>query len=163
MAQLKYKEDLFTVSAGDTVLDTLLANNHEIPNNCRAGACQSCLMQVTKGQVPSKSQKGLKDSHKVKGLFLACSCVPEEDIEIELPNNEQLRTTATVSAITPLSNDVIELKIITKTPFEYVAGQYVTLWKDEKLGRSYSIANSPTSDHELNFHIQLIANGQFTT
>ncbi len=162
MTQLKFNDEIFTVSAGSTVLDTLLEQGHEIPNNCRAGACQSCIMQVTNGTVPEKSQKGLKDSHKAKGLFLACSCKPEEDIEIELPDAEQLRIAATVSEINKLSTDVIELKIKTTESFEYDAGQFVTLWKDEQLGRSYSLASLPEADGTLSFHIRLISNGQFS-
>lgn len=162
MAQLKYKDNVFNVSAGSTVLDTLLEQGHEIPNNCRAGACQSCIMQVTKGAVPEKSQKGLKDSHKAKGLFLACSCEPEEDIDIQLADSEQLRIPATVREINKLSADVIELKIKTTKPFEYSAGQYVTLWKDENLNRSYSLASQPEDGADLSFHIRLISNGKFS-
>jgi len=162
MAQLKFKDDVFTVSAGSTVLDTLLEQGHEIPNNCRAGACQSCIMQVTKGTVPEKSQKGLKDSHKAKGFFLACSCEPEEDIDIQLADAEQLKISATVSEINQLSADVIELKIKTTEPYEYHAGQYVTLWKDEHLGRSYSLASLPEDSGDLIFHIRLIAEGKFS-
>lgn len=162
MAQLKFKNDIFTVSAGNTVLDTLLEQGQEIPNSCRAGACQSCIMQVTKGTVPEKSQKGLKDSQKAKGFFLACSCEPEENIDIQLADTEQLRITATVSEINKLSDDVIELKIKTTDPFEYRAGQYVTLWKDEALGRSYSLASLPKDGEDLSFHIRLVPDGQLS-
>jgi len=122
MAQLKFKDDIFTVSAGNSVLDTLLDQGHEFPNNCRAGACQSCIMQVTKGSVPEKAQKGLKDSHKAKGLFLACSCMPEEDLHVQLPDIQQLRVSATVAGINQLSVDVIELKIKTTESYDYYAG-----------------------------------------
>lgn len=162
MAQLKFKDDIFTVSAGSTVLDTLLEQGHEIPNNCRAGACHSCIMQVTKGVVPEKSQKGLKDSQKEQGFFLACSCEPEDDIDIQLADAEQLRVSATVSEINKLSSDVIELKIKTTEPYQYHAGQYVTLWKDEHLGRSYSLASLPKDGGDLSFHIRLIPDGQFS-
>lgn len=162
MVQLKYKDDIFTVSANSSVLDTLLEQGHEIPNNCRAGACQSCIMQLTKGTVPEKAQKGLNDSHKAKGLFLACSCIPEEYIEIELANTEQLRVHATVSEINTLSTDVVELIIKTTDTFTYHAGQYVTLWKDELLGRSYSLTNLPEKDGVLSFHIRLIPEGKFS-
>lgn len=162
MTQLKFKDSVFTVSQGSTVLDTLLERGHDIPNNCRAGACQSCIMQVTKGKVPEQAQKGLKDSHKAKGYFLACSCKPEEDIDIELADSEQLRVAAKVVEINKLSADVLELKIKTTEPFDYNAGQYVTLWKDEHLGRSYSIANLPKDDGALDFHIRLIPNGKFS-
>jgi CDP-4-dehydro-6-deoxyglucose reductase len=162
VTQLKYKDEVFPVSAGSSVLDTLLENAHEIPNNCRAGACQSCLMQVTNGKVPEQSQKGLKDSHKAKGFFLACSCVPEEDIEIQLPDANQLRIPATVNQVTLLSDDVIELDIQTTESFEYHAGQYVTLWRDDSLGRSYSLASLPQKNGKLIFHIKLIPNGEFS-
>jgi NAD(P)H-flavin reductase/ferredoxin len=162
MTQIKFKNDVFTVSAGNTVLDTLLEHGHEIPNNCRAGACQSCLMQVTKGNVPEQSQKGLKDSYKAKGLFLACSCEPEEDIEIHFADSEQSKIPATVSQISELSADVIELKIKTTEPYEYHAGQYVTLWRDDSLGRCYSLASLPQKSETLNFHIRLIPNGMFS-
>lgn len=162
MAQLKFKDDIFTVSAGSSVLDTLLEQGHEIPNNCRAGACQSCIMQVTKGTVPEKSQKGLKDSHKAKGFFLACSCEPVDDIDIQLPDAQQLRIPASVSEINKLSAEVVELKIKTTEPYQYNAGQYVTLWKDEKLGRSYSLASLPEGGGDLIFHIRLMHEGKFS-
>jgi len=162
MTQLKFKDDVFTVSAGDTVLDTLLEQGHIIPNNCQAGACQSCIMQVTRGKVPEISQKGLKDSQKAKGFFLACSCSPKEDIDIQLIDTEQLRFSARVSEISKLSADVIELKIKMADAFEYYAGQYVTLWKDDYLGRSYSIASIPEKGEELCFHIRQVQNGQFS-
>ncbi len=162
MAQLKFKSNIFTVSAGSTVLDTLLEQGHEIPNNCRAGACLSCVMQVTEGKVPEKSQKGLKDSQKAKGYFLACSCEPDENIDIQLVDTNQLRVDASVKEINKLSIDVIELKVSTNKPFKYNAGQYVTLWKDNVLGRSYSLANLPEDNGDLCFHIRKIPNGKFS-
>jgi CDP-4-dehydro-6-deoxyglucose reductase, E3 len=159
MAQLKYKDEIYTVPAGHDVLDTLLEQGCDIPNNCRAGACQSCMMQVTKGHVPERAQKGLKDSHRAKGYFLACSCIPEEDIDVCLPDADQLRVSATVSQIESLSDEVMELKIKTAEPYEYHAGQYVTLWRDEHSGRCYSLASVPLVDETLNFQIKLIPDG----
>jgi len=159
MAQLKFENKIYTVPSGQSVLDILLEHGHEIPNNCRAGACQSCLMQVTEGKVPEQAQKGLKDSHRAKGFFLACSCLPEEDINICLPDANQIRVSATVSQIESLSDDVMELKIKTSEPYNYHAGQFVTLWRDEHSGRCYSLASLPQSDDTLHFHIKLIPNG----
>jgi len=163
MAQLKYNDDVFVVSEGSSVLETLLDNGHAIPNNCRAGACQSCLMQVTKGVLPEAAQKGLKDSYKVKGFFLACCCKPEEDLDICLPDASQVRVEATVSQKNKLTDDVLELKLMTSEPFEYYSGQFVTLWRDDTLGRSYSLASLPQEEQELVFHIRLIAGGAFTS
>lgn len=162
MTQIKFNDEIFSVSSGNTVLDTLLENGKNIPNSCRAGACQSCLMQVTKGNVPEQAQKGLKDSHKAAGLFLACSCEPTENIDIQLPNSKKLTTTATVAKLKKLSSDVIELNLKISEPISYNAGQYVTLWKDEKVARSYSIANPPMPNKDINFHIRHISGGQFS-
>ncbi len=163
MAQLKYKDSIYPVTTGSSVLETLLEHGQAIPNNCRAGACHSCLMQATSGNVPDAAQKGLKDSHKARDFFLACVCKPEEDMEVCLPDIEQLKFPAKVSQITKLSNDVVELKIKTQQPVDYFAGQFVTLWRDDELGRNYSLASLPGVDDELIFHIRLIPNGQFTS
>ena len=163
MAQVKFNGTVYKVSQGQTVLDTLLENQQDIANSCRAGACQSCLMQVTKGVVPEASQNGLKDSYKAKGYFLACSCKPEEDIDVCLPDTEQLRVEASVSQLNMLADDVVELKLKTSRPFEYFSGQYVTLWRDKRLGRSYSLASLPGVDEDLIFHIKLIPGGAFSS
>ena len=162
MARLKYKDDVLNVS-GRSVLETLLEHGHAIPNNCRAGACQSCLMQVTRGSVPEQAQLGLKDSHKAKGFFLACRCQPEEDIDVCLPDAEQLRIPSTVSHINKLSDDVVELKLTPSQPFAYHAGQYVTLWRDEHLGRCFSLASLPGMDEAIAFHIKIISDGVFSS
>jgi len=162
MTQLKYNDTLFTVSKGASVLETLLEHGQEIPNSCRAGACHTCLMQATNGKVPDTAQNGLKDSHKVKGFFLACVCKPDEDLEVCLPDVEKLKISATVSQITKLSEDVIELKVKPSEPIDYYAGQFVTLWRDDALGRNYSLASLPHTDEDLTFHIRLIKDGQFT-
>src|SRR5476649_529358 len=41
---------VFKVRAGDVLLDGALANGVEIPHDCRAGTCGTCLVQVKKGQ-----------------------------------------------------------------------------------------------------------------
>jgi CDP-4-dehydro-6-deoxyglucose reductase, E3 len=40
----------FRVRAGDILLDGALANGVEIPHDCRAGTCGTCMVQVVKGQ-----------------------------------------------------------------------------------------------------------------
>lgn len=162
MAQLKFKDQIIEVSAGTSVLETLLDHGQDIPNSCRAGACQSCVMQVTRGSIPEQAQRGLKESHKARGLFLACSCHPEEDIDICLPDADQLTIPARVHKVIKLSDDIIELQIRTAEIFDFHAGQYVTLWRNEHLARSYSLVSIPQSDNVLRFHIKRIPDGEFS-
>lgn len=143
-------------------MDTLLSNGHEVPNSCRAGACQSCLMQATSGAVPGQAQVGLKDTLRAQGYFLACRCQPEGDLAVRLPAPEDVRTAATVSGLERLAEHVLRLRLKPGAPFTYRAGQYATLWRNKAIGRSYSLASVPGQDEELEFHIKIIPGGRFS-
>lgn len=162
MPQLKFKDQTYALNAGDSVLDTLLAQGEEIPNSCRVGVCQSCLIQVTEGEVPANAQLGLKDTLAAQGYALACQCRPQTDIAVSLPDGDTLRLDVEVSGLERLCEDVMALRLRSETPFDYRAGQYVTLWKDAQLGRSYSLASVPGLDEELIFHIKRLPGGRFS-
>ena len=77
MTDILFNGQTIRVKIGQTVLSALLEQGHNIPNSCRAGVCQSCLIQATEGDVPPEAQTGLKDTLKAQGYFMACSCKPE--------------------------------------------------------------------------------------
>lgn len=162
MPRIHYQDQSITLEDGQTVLDSLLAQGHDIANSCRAGVCQSCLLQATEGTVPSKAQAGLKPTQIAQGYFLACQCVPENDLVIHQPNQASLRQTATVTGLTRLSGQVMALTLQPEGDYAYYPGQYTTLWRDQKLGRSYSLASVPSLDEGLHFHVRQVPNGQFS-
>jgi len=51
--------------------------------------------------------------------------------------------------------------LVTDAPFEYRAGQYITLFRPDGLARSYSLASVPTENEtgELELHVRLIPGG----
>lgn len=149
-------------AAGQTVLDALLEHGHVVPNNCRIGVCQSCLMRAVAGDVPATAQHGLKDTLKVQNYFLACQCVPRTPLEIMLPVPDSIRTTATVVHLQHLSADVLQLRLKPETEFEYQAGQYVMLWNSQALGRCYSLASVPGLDDALELHVARVAGGRMS-
>ena len=163
MARIKFDGQDLEVQTDSSVLSTLLKKGYEIPNSCQAGVCQSCLMQATEGKVPELAQKGLKDSLKAQNYFLACSCHPQEDLSVQLPSAESTQIPAVVTQLEPLGKDIMLLKLKPEKHFEYRAGQHVTLWRDQHIGRSYSLASIPELDDELIFHIKHVANGQFSS
>ncbi|MDD5754742.1 MAG: FAD-binding oxidoreductase, partial [Methylococcales bacterium] len=62
-----------------------------------------------------------------------------------------------------LSTNVIFLKLKSKEPLAFFAGQFVNLRRNnDGVIRSYSIANIPNGLHELEFHIRILPNGQFS-
>ncbi|PHM61284.1 CDP-6-deoxy-delta-3,4-glucoseen reductase [Xenorhabdus ishibashii] len=62
------------------ILEQLENQGIQIPYSCRAGICGSCKISLVKGDVlPLKST-----SIKNNGKILACSCIPQNDLIIEL-------------------------------------------------------------------------------
>lgn len=51
---------------------------------CRSGVCGACKVKLLKGSVHRSSEIPLSEDEKDQGLILACSCVPESDIEVAL-------------------------------------------------------------------------------
>jgi len=151
------------VAAGQTVLDVLLDHKLAIPNNCRIGVCQSCLMRAVAGDVPAAAQHGLKDTLKAQRYFLACQCIPTGPLEIMLPAPDVVRTTATVVQVQNLSADVLRLRLKPETEFEYQPGQYAMLWNAQALGRCYSLASVPGLDDTLELHVARVAGGRMSS
>jgi NAD(P)H-flavin reductase len=114
-------------------------------------------MKATSGVVPDKAQTGLKDSWKARGYFLACSCVPDADLDVVSPDAD-LRFPATIRSVRRLGPDVVEVRLVPDSPIEFYSGQYVTIVRADGLARSYSVASLP-EDGELELHIRKIPNG----
>ncbi|MCU7918260.1 MAG: 2Fe-2S iron-sulfur cluster binding domain-containing protein [Candidatus Thiodiazotropha sp. (ex Dulcina madagascariensis)] len=164
MAVIRYAGRSFSVAEGESVLETLLSANYEIPNSCRAGVCQSCVMQLVDGEIDPSAQKGLKDSWQAQDLFLACRCHPDQDLEIRLPAVDHIRVGCQVTGHDRLSGGILRLRLRPESQFDYRPGQYVTLWRDTTLGRSYSLASVPVLDgDELEFHIKRFSNGRLSS
>ncbi|MBM4208172.1 MAG: 2Fe-2S iron-sulfur cluster binding domain-containing protein [Gammaproteobacteria bacterium] len=147
----------------ETVLDTLLKADIQIPNGCREGVCQSCLMRSLDAVPPSLSQKGLKESLQLQKFFLACRCNPEQDMAVALPEHELANITAIVSHKEALSVDIMRFVLSFQEPFQFFAGQFVNLTRFDGLTRSYSIANLPGQDNILEFHIKRLPFGRFSS
>jgi len=119
-------------------------------------------MRAVKGSPTEASQKGLKETLVTQNYFMACSCVPLEDMEIVLPDTQLLRKTTKVVDKTLLNDNVLRLRLAKPDDYEYRAGQYTTIFKDKSLGRSYSLASVPDLDDYLEFHIKLFPDGKIS-
>ncbi len=90
MATLKFLGRLHVVDGYDTVLQTLLKNGHAIPHGCGDGHCEDCLMKATAGDPMPFSQIGLEPELIDIGYFLACRCMIYADMEVSVPDEEEL-------------------------------------------------------------------------
>ncbi len=159
MPKVEYEGDVVSLACGQSLLEALLEAGHDIPNSCRAGACQSCLMQATEGEVPAEAQAGLKDTHQAQGYFLACRCQPRGDLKVRLPAPGSVRVSARVTDKALLAPDVLRLRLRAEGELDYRAGQYVSVWRDASLGRSYSLASVPGLDEALELHVRRVPGG----
>jgi ferredoxin-NADP reductase len=161
---------VYELSPGESVLDGLLRQGVAVPNSCRAGACQACLMQVTCGTPSPASQKPLKDAMRARGFFLACSCVPTEDLTVRFADHAGRRAKAVLKRVERLAGNVARVLLSCDEPFDYFPGQFVNVVRpSDGLVRSYSIASlhspegvAPGDDH-LELHVRKINGGQMST
>jgi len=156
------KEDTREVSLKDneSVLNALLRIGVEVPYGCRSGVCQSCIMKTEHCEIPKNAQKGLREVQKQQGYFLSCCCVPTESFSVSLSDQYKKELTSVIDK-TFLTPDIIRLRV--KKVICYRPGQYMTLWKDQEIARSYSLASHPTKDDFIEFHIRVYPGGSFSS
>lgn len=160
MSKIVFEGQEYLSEPGETVLDCLTRHNVSVDYGCRSGVCQSCMMVAVDGDPSEASQAGLKDTLKAKNYFLICSCVPEGNITIDRPNAAETRFDTLVLSREPLAADVIRLRLARPERYDYVPGQFLTLYNDQGVGRSYSLASVPQLDDALELHIRVVADGQ---
>lgn len=160
MTVIEFQGEPVTLTEGESVLDGLLRQGHQIPHGCRAGVCQSCVVEASEGDNVSSAQAGLSDNQVRLNQFLSCQCIPRESLSVNLVDINDQKTSAQVVDKSWLSESVIRLRL--KTNLSYFPGQYVTLWKDENIARSYSLA-SIDPDGFLEFHIRRYPGGVFSS
>jgi ferredoxin-NADP reductase/ferredoxin len=143
----------------DSVLDCLTAHGVAVPSSCRSGVCQTCLMRAVEGEVPEKAKVGLKPTIAAQNYFMSCSCYPEQDIEVVLPEAGMGKLEARVTWVEYLNSDILGIRLKPVRSFEYRAGQFLNLFKDETTARCYSLASVPALNEELFLNVRMVPSG----
>ena len=159
MPSVTFSDSVVELQNQETVLDGLLRTGHDIPNGCKAGACQSCLLIAEDTNLPATATSGLSESQKQLGVFKSCCLIPAEDIFVKSADDLIQRDTVALLEKDMLNDSVIRLRF--ETAMGYFSGQYLTLWKDNTVARSYSIASTPDEPY-LEFHLRHYPEGQFS-
>lgn len=158
----------FSQSAGQTLLDAAAKTGIGLPYSCKTGRCSTCKCKVLSGQSVAKvDELGLTNDEKAQGFILSCvrSALTDMQIEVEdlgdqvIPEVKTLPTR--ISSIEKLALDVLSVKFRfpPNTPFNFLAGQYVDVIGPGGIRRSYSVANAPASDNQLQLHIRAVQCG----
>jgi CDP-4-dehydro-6-deoxyglucose reductase len=156
-----FEGQAFELLPGETVLEGLERHGHAVRSFCRAGVCQSCMLKARSGVLPAASQRDLKRSLRVQGMFLSCVCRPEGDLEIER-GEVTPEFQARVLRVEGLTRDVLRVTLSRPDGFEFRAGQFIQLERpSDALMRPYSIASLPT-ETTLELHVALLPAGRMS-
>lgn len=160
MPLITYAGQIYRVSSNSPLLDSLLSEKAFVPHSCRSGYCHSCLMKAEKGKPPAHSQKSLNLNQTSQGYFLACQCLPDQDMEISLA--KRTRIPAIIAGKTRLTSTLIALDIVPRHAVDYEPGQHITVWASETLARPCYLASIAEQGQTLTVHIQRKVNGEFS-
>lgn len=163
MAELVCEGRRVALGPEESVLAGLERAGLTVPSSCRAGACQSCLVQVTRGAVSGRAQLGLKESLRAQGFVLACQAVPTEDWEVSRGAARALDLPARVESVQRLAEDVLRVYLRVEGKLRYRAGQFLTLVRSDGVSRSYSLASRPEDGARLELHVRVLPGGKMSS
>jgi CDP-4-dehydro-6-deoxyglucose reductase len=158
----------FSQSAGQTLLDAAAKSAIGLPYSCKTGRCCTCKCKVISGQsFATVDELGLTSEEKAQGFILSCvrSALTDMLIDVEdlgdrvIPEIKMLPSR--ISSLERLAPDVLNVKLRfpPNTSFFFLVGQYVDVIGPSGIRRSYSVANAPASDNQLEFHIRAVQSG----
>ena len=162
MPRLTFEAHGYELRENESVLECLTRHGVTVPHSCKSGICQSCMMRAVHGVPTAEAIKGLKQTQQADGYFLACSCVPQVDMEVTLDAPELFLVPATVQSLVKLNSKITRVRLQAAQPIDYRPGQFVNVRRDDGLIRSYSLASVPQQDDYLELHMQRNAGGQMS-
>ncbi|GCE37389.1 probable phenol hydrolase [Rhodococcus wratislaviensis] len=167
-------DDAFPVAAGNSVLEAALRANHWLPHACSQGTCGTCKIRVLCGEVDhgAADETILTADDRASGLALACQAKPRGDLTIAPVNDADsgrpmhpLRDyRGTVRELSDIARQTRRLVVELDQPMEFDAGQYTELIvPGSGVARQYSMANPPSEQRLLEFHIRQTEGGLATS
>jgi 3-phenylpropionate/trans-cinnamate dioxygenase ferredoxin reductase subunit len=144
---------------GEKVLDAALRGGVELPYDCRAGHCGTCVVKLTSGQV-----KGGAASEA--GCIHACQSRVIGDIALEAREQAKVKTVrGVVASIRNLSAEVVQLEIRLAQALPYFAGQYAQLRFAGFPQRPFSLTHplrGQSDGRSIWFHVRRMKGGVVT-
>jgi len=176
--QINTPELAVTAQAKESLLLASLNQGIAFPYNCRVGGCGECKCRLVSGKVKELTDKSyLLSAEELKqNYILACQSLPRSDVVIEVTlrqgqvNHPIVETSARITALNPLTHDILHVQMEAEQPLSYTAGQYAEIIIPNAAasaagqGRSYSFAtiHDPARPHAVDFFIRKVAHGAFT-
>lgn len=163
----------FVQSNDDTLLSSMLRSGIGVPYECNAGGCGSCKFKLIEGSVSSdiENPPGLRQSDIRKNIGLACISRPESDCTISArldsayePEIRPGKIDVTFVSRTPLTHDLWEFTFQSKSPADFLPGQYAKVFVAGVNGpRSYSMSNTANDQGIWQFQVKRVPGGSATS
>ncbi|MBP6019036.1 MAG: 2Fe-2S iron-sulfur cluster binding domain-containing protein [Burkholderiaceae bacterium] len=163
-------DEAFEVNEDESILDGALRANVKMAHECQFGGCGTCRIKLEAGSVRyDEFPMALTEEEAAQGYALACQARPVSDVTLSAAKKgptfaEPLRVGARLSAVQPLSADIVHLtlELPADTPLDYRPGQYMNILLDDGTSRSFSMASSAVNGNLVDFHVRQIPGGHFT-
>ncbi len=166
----------FPADEQQTLLDAALAADITLDHSCRSGRCSSCKARQVSGITEALHEEtGLSSAEREQGWILTCVRRAVNDVEIEADVLDGVRLPAArnfpakVQSIQRLADDVVAvaLRLPPGQVLQYFAGQYIDVTRrddvrNEGVRRSYSLANAPRADHQVELHVRQVPGGEMS-
>lgn len=162
----------FTAEDDESVLDAALRNGHTLPYGCRNGTCAACIGKVVEGEIAYAGERppAISEAEAATGQALLCQARARSDCEIEVTEIDQPKDIVVrslpvrVVGIEQAAHDVsvLRLKLPAAERLQFMAGQYIDLLMRDGRRRSFSLANPPHDDEQLELHVRRVAGGRFS-
>lgn len=167
----------YSCAADVTLLDAARAQGLVLEHSCRTGRCGACKAKVIIGNTqPIKHEEALSDEEKNANYIFTCCRAAITDVELDIEDLGLLgsipiqTTPCKIDSIIKLAPDVLQifLRLPPKSNFVYVAGQYIDVIAKNGVRRSYSVANSlstnsshenQSSSHKIELHVRKVSDG----
>jgi len=162
MSTFAFENQPIQAEPEDTVLETLLRNEVEIPNRCRAGACQACMLR-SDHPVPKSSQLGIDEDLAERGVFLSCQAKADEVTSAERLGSEVFpRYAATLVQKSLVADDVLILRLDVPG-WQASPGRFIHLHHPDGVDRPYSLAAPAWLDAStVIIHVRIISGGEMS-
>lgn len=171
-AHLTEQDVSFVIEKEETVLEAALRQGHNLPYGCRNGSCGTCKANIISGNIiyTDGLPEGISEKEHEQGHALLCQANASSDLSIktrviETTTDIKLRQfPCRVTTCEKLNDDVIRLTLeLPKTErLQFLAGQYIDILMKDGKRRSFSLANAPHQDQELELHIRYYEGGLFS-
>jgi 3-phenylpropionate/trans-cinnamate dioxygenase ferredoxin reductase subunit len=152
--------ETFNAPIGSVLLDAALMAGIDIPFDCRAGRCGTCLMRIARGRTIGG------ETHQ-RDFVHACQARVLSDLELQCePRPPVGRIDGRLQNVTELGRDVVQVEIAPAEPVPLLPGQYYRFKFRGFPTRCFSPTlplNHPPRGSTIYLNVKRVGNGRVST